>query len=251
MFPEFKIYNTTIHTYNIMLLVGMIVSFLVYDYQLKKDKFQGDSRYYELIPYLFIIGLLGASVFELLFQGERFTLYHLLQGGKTFYGGVIFCLVFLILYCQWHKLNYLEIVGRLVLPMVIGHSLGRIGCFLGGCCFGKPTSLWFGVSFPKGSTPYQLHGDNTLIPTQLIEATLLVFVFVTLLKIKDRNFHLSVYLLCYGTFRFLIEIIRYDDRGESFISILSPAQFISVILIIAGTVLLFYFKRKKTKFSND
>lgn len=232
-----------------MLLVGMIVSFLVYDNQLRKDGIQNNSRYYELIPFLFLIGLFGASVSELAFQGESFTLSNLLQGGKTFYGGIIFCLAFLIFYCKWHQLNYFEAISRLVLPMVIGHCLGRIGCFLGGCCFGKPTSLWFGVTFPKGSIPNKLHGDVALIPTQLIESFLLGILFLILLKIKNRNIHLSIYLLVYGMFRFLIEFIRDDDRGISLINNLSPAQLISIVLMASGIALVFY-KNKKEQLSN-
>jgi len=233
-----------------MLLMGLIASFLVYDYQLRKDGLQNKSLYYELVPFLILFGLLGASVWELIFQGSNFTIANLIQGGKTFYGGLIFCLLFLIPFTIWHKIGFLNILSRLVLPMTLGHCIGRIGCFLGGCCYGQPTNHWFGVKFPLNSLPYQLHGNIALIPTQLFESLLLAILFFILLKV-NRNSHLSLYLIYYGIIRFTIEFIRFDDRGTILFNNLSPAQLISTVLVVSGLSVLLFYRRNPNLISNE
>jgi phosphatidylglycerol:prolipoprotein diacylglycerol transferase len=226
-----------------MLLMGLIASFLVYDYQLRKDGLQDKSLYYELVPFLILFGLLGASVWELIFQGSSFTISNLIQGGKTFYGGLIFCLLILIPYSKWNNIKYFDIISRLVVPLTLGHCLGRIGCFLGGCCYGEPTNYWFGVKFPVNSLPRKLHGDIALIPTQLFESLLLVILFFILLQVNNKNRHLSLYFIYYGVIRFIMEFFRFDDRGTIPFSNLSPAQLISLLLIVSGLSIHFFYKR--------
>lgn len=119
-----------------------------------------------------------------------------------------------------------------------GHCLGRIGCFLGGCCFGKPTDRPFGVVFPPGSLPYELYGEEVAVhPTQLYEAAFL-FVLFFILFFVGKNFELPLYLSLYGIGRFIIEFFRNDDRGALFGSLLSPAQIVSCFLIVAGIALM-------------
>ena len=119
-----------------------------------------------------------------------------------------------------------------------GHCLGRVGCFLGGCCFGKPTDSAFGVVFPEGSDPYEFYGGAIAVhPTQLYEAAFLLALFFVLFFWLKKD-ALPFYCILYGAWRFGIEFLRADDRGSLFGLPLSPSQVISVALFILGGVLL-------------
>jgi phosphatidylglycerol:prolipoprotein diacylglycerol transferase len=119
----------------------------------------------------------------------------------------------------------------------LAHAFGRIGCFSYGCCYGRPTNSWIGILFPPDS-PAGILGTK-VIPTQLVEAS---FLFVLFFILKFLNTHkkfngqiISVYLISYGIFRFVIEFFRADPRGNVFF--LSISQFISIILIGLGIFL--------------
>ena len=135
----------------------------------------------------------------------------------------------------YHKKNLMFFLNIIIIGIVIAHSLGRVGCFLAGCCYGKETTSILGVTFPKGSTAYFLLGPNhSVLPTQLIEAVFLFLLVIVLLIIKKHQ--VVTYLFSYGIFRFILEFFRGDDRGSLFI--LSPSQWLSIGLIITGIILL-------------
>ena len=114
---------------------------------------------------------------------------------------------------------------------------GRIGCFFDGCCFGSPTRGIFGVTFPEGSLPYHFYGESVAIhPTQLYEAFALLLIFLIVLLLGKRN-GFPLYLMLYGAARFVIECFRGDVRGSILGLPLSPAQIISVVLILLGECL--------------
>ena len=92
--------------------------------------------------------------------------------------------------------------------ITLAHGLGRVGCFLAGCCYGKETTSILGVTFPKGSTAYFLYGPNhNVLPTQLFEAIFLFILFIILFFMKKNQF--ITYLFSYGIFRFL-RPTKYD-----------------------------------------
>lgn len=119
-----------------------------------------------------------------------------------------------------------------------GHCLGRVGCFFGGCCFGKPTDSAFGVVFPEG--PTRTGFTAALSPCIRRSCTrpafLLALFFVLFFWLKKDA--LPFYCILYGAWRFGIEFLRADDRGSLFGLPLSPSQVISVALFILGGALL-------------
>lgn len=149
-------------------------------------------------------------------------------GGFVFYGGLLGGVVFLLFYkflfrLPLQKNNFWPIVPALTL----GHGIGRIGCLLAGCCFGKETDWWWGI---------HLHGADRH-PTQIIEAVLLIALGIYLLRAKRSILELaSTYLLTYGFLRFGVELLRGDKvRGEW--GALTPSQWISLLLIVSGLAL--------------
>lgn len=145
-------------------------------------------------------------------------------GGFVFYGGFLAGVSFLLLY---HLLGFkltMEKFWPIMPALIFGHAIGRLGCFLAGCCYGAPTTWAWGVF---------LH-DHYRHPTQLIEAlSLLTFGFYILKSHRAHLLLISYYLLMYGSLRFLIEALRGDEvRGLW--GPLTPSQWISCLLVLAG-----------------
>lgn len=110
---------------------------------------------------------------------------------------------------------------------------------MAGCCYGVETKAWFGIKFPGMI--------NKVIPIQLFEAVFLFILFGVLFSMlykKREKYTISTYLISYGIWRFFIEYLRGDDRG-SFIGNLSPSQFWSIIMVLAGIIYIIVLLKKK------
>lgn len=234
-----------IDSYSLMMVLGIIGAFLVFYFYNKKKtniKYILDVLIVACVAIAF--GLVGAIVFQLFFD--------LLNGEvreglpMTFYGGLTLGVIsFLIVYkfyiVKRHPESNIIKNVYVIAPasITIAHGIGRIGCFLAGCCYGKETDSIFGILFPGMANP--------VYPTQLFEAIFLLILSAILFLIaykKESTITMSLYLVLYGIFRFLIEFIRGDDRGGTILS-LSPAQFISIIAVITGVVLFFVINKKE------
>ncbi len=145
-------------------------------------------------------------------------------GGFVFYGGFIGGLLFIAAYKLIDKKFNFKILWAMIPSIAFGHGIGRLGCLLAGCCFGKPTDLFWGI---------YLH-NHYRHPTQLLEALSLLLLGIYLLKSKKNKFILlSHYLISYGVVRIIIESLRGDSiRGLW--GPFSPSQWISILLISLG-----------------
>ena len=175
------------------------------------------------------------------------------HGGLAFYGGFILATIFAIWYIRREKLPIGKISDMAAWAVPLGLSWGRLGCFLNGCCFGKPTDSILGVKFPKWSIPYYTHlekgwvtlYDKTSLkvhPTQLYEsiACFFIFVFIYFFLRKRKRFNGELFLVSsvmYACARFIIEFVRDDARGN--VGVLSTSQFIGIIVIIICIIVWF------------
>jgi len=233
-----------VYMYGIMVAVGILCTFIVlyvYSKIKKVDEKFTDFVFYNGIASI-AVGFGSASLFQAVYdfienpeKGFRFN------GSITFIGGLIggiLCFVSLyFIFRRKYKTRLYQVVSIYPCCIIIAHAFGRIGCFFAGCCYGKPTDSFLGVKFPK--LPYEVH------PTQLYEAAFLFILFAVcsyLVLKKDFKHNLSLYLIAYGVFRFLIEFLRDDDRGE-LVWFISPSQFWSLLMIIAGIVFIFFMRR--------
>lgn len=179
----------------------------------------------------FIFAWLGAKLLFLLTLPDDLSRNLLSQmsfwtgGGFVFYGGLLGGLVFLGFYKYLFKQRLdAKVFWPIVPALTIGHGVGRIGCLLAGCCFGKETQAWWGI---------YLHGSHRH-PTQLVEALGLLILGVFLLKSRLPVRVLSAtYLLGYGLLRFGIEILRGDEIRGSWFG-MTPSQWISLALVMSG-----------------
>jgi phosphatidylglycerol:prolipoprotein diacylglycerol transferase len=133
--------------------------------------------------------------------------------------------------------------------IALGHVVGRMGCLLAGCCFGKPTSVAWAITFtdPAAAANVGTPLGIPLHPTQLYEAgaELLILGFLLLWERRGRGFPGRTfwsYMLLYGVSRFVIEFYRGDSRGMVF-DALSTSQFVSVILVPLSIVMLLLLSR--------
>ena len=163
-----------------------------------------------------------------------------LFGGYVFYGGLIGALLAYLFYCKWFKVDFGSLINIIspVIPLV--HSFGRIGCFLGGCCYGIEYHGKFAVQFPENEFVEGLNACERF-PVQLLEAfinlLLFFFLFYFARKIRKPGTILGIYLICYSIIRFSVEFLRGDvERGILFG--VSTSQWISLLLIPIGIYLI-------------
>lgn len=233
-----------VHMYGIMIGLGLLACFLVLFYFFKKKNVEPaftDFVFYNAIASI-AVGFGAAALFQAFYNYlENPEAGFKIGSGITFIGGLIGgAACFLIIYFIFrkkYKSNLIDILSIVPCCILIAHGFGRIGCFFAGCCHGIETDSFLGVKFP--------HLDYAVHPTQLYEAAFLFIMFgicAYLVLKKDFQHNMSVYLISYGVFRFLIEYIRGDDRGK-FLSIMSPSQFWSILMIAGGIALIFVFRK--------
>jgi len=188
-----------------------------------------------------VAGIVFAILFENLYEAIALGSEYKWVWKMTFYGGLLggvlgFLLTyFIMLKTKYTKMNLKEVVVIAPASICYAHGFGRIGCFFAGCCYGKHTDSWIGITFP---------GIGKVIPTQLFEAIFL-FILGTIIVIlavkKDFLYNFDIYLISYGIFRFIIEFFRGDDRGVA--GALSPSQIWSIVLIVFSVPLYFFLKK--------
>ena len=240
----------------------------------------------DIIFLLIVSGVIGARIFYIISYFDQFKysyikgvkvlnstpemvleMLKIYNGGLVFYGGFICAVIAMIIYCRKKKLDFWMITDMCVPGLALGHLFGRIGCFLNGCCYGKPTEMPFAITYPAGTPPALKYPDMAqqkiiqigeglqtvcpslhLHPVQLYEVLcnliLVLLLNFTLKKLK-RGQNLALYIFLYGIIRFSDEFFRGDHKtADLFFGIFTPAQFIGLFLIPIGAGLFFYFQKK-------
>lgn len=204
----FHIGNINIPSYSFFVFLGLIVGLLVYFYESRRKKSLNDNGIFVAVGAL-VGGVLGAKILEFIinykFVFENINNIGALLSGRTIVGGLIGGTIGVILTKKF--LGIKEKRGNLFAPAIaIGVAIGRLGCFFRGCCYGKATTLPWGVDF----------GDHiSRHPTQIYESLFMLFMFIYLERIKDREDIrpgqlFKLLMVSYFTFRFLVEFIRVE-----------------------------------------
>lgn len=240
MCPSVTVLGFSFYPYSLCMVAGAGFAIVLFFIRIVKGHIGGrEERLYAVQTLILSMaaGIPAAMLADSLFKWWE-TGEFLLQSA-TFYGGMLFgCVTWAaMLSLRRHRTQPVAVWFDALAPCIaVGHAIGRIGCFLGGCCYGLPTDLPVGVVFPEGSPPYAEYGSLPLHPTQLYEAAFLLLVFFLLMTMPQKG-AFSRYLILYGAGRFLIEFLRADDRGSlPFFSLFSPAQGLSLVLILIGAI---------------
>ena len=191
------------------------------------------------------LGLNASQSMDLIF-------FKLWEGGLVFYGGLIGGLIATAFFLKKYHLPRWTYCDLFIVPLSLGHAIGRIGCFLAGCCYGRPLlhPAWYGVIFPHTEYTIAPYGVP-LYPTQLMESAAefmtFLFLFFWRKKKKADGELLALYLMIYAVVRSVIEVFRGDfDRGFLIEPWLSTSQTISIAMFGLG-LLLFFYRRKKAR----
>lgn len=165
------------------------------------------------------------------FRGNPLSALMIWKGGLVFYGGIIGGYLASLAFMKYHKVPALPMADLSVGCVAVGHMIGRVGCFLNGCCYGQLTQQPWGVTFPYTAGPHPRH------PTQLYEIAGLLVV-LAFLEWRYRRPHrqgsiVALYLSLYAVLRFSVEMLRGDDRGGEFFG-LSISQDLSIVGFFLG-----------------
>ena len=256
MYPElFRIGNFPVTSYGLWLAVGMMLALFVASRLAAKDGLPRE-RIYDLGLWTLLGGLLGSKILMLFVDPNAhiFTLDFLRSGG-VYYGGLIGGFLAVAILIRWYKLPFWKVADAFAPAVALGQAFGRQGCFSAGCCWGKPTDLWWGVHFTEAGHEYTgvpMYGpsneDIYLHPTQLIESFTMLAVFGFLFWLHRRKKFdgqvLIAYGIIYSIFRFSIEFIRDDPRGDLFglttLTGLSTSQLVSLFVAACSIVFMIW-----------
>jgi len=253
MYPElFRIGSFPINTYGVFLALAFLCAILIAVKLGERDGLPRD-RIYDLSLWMLLASLIGSKVLMLFTEPEyrdhplQLLSLDFLRSGGVFYGGLVGAVIAGFFLMRRYQLPWWKTADACAPGIAIGNFFGRQGCFAAGCCWGKPTSLPWGVKFSE--LGHEITGvpiDQYLHPTQLYEsfAMLLVFFFLLWLH-KRRRFSGQVilaYALLYSLVRFAIEFVRDDPRGDilglTTLTGLSTSQMMSLVMGVTALILL-------------
>lgn len=239
MFNDIKIGPLTLHMYGFFIGLGFLSALIISSYRAKKKDLSEDIVLG--IVYCAVIGgMLGCRL--LFYITEIPNIIHDpsilwdFKNGYVVYGGIIGGIITSMVYCRMKKVIFLDYFDLVAPTISFAQCLGRIGCFCAGCCYGKPTDAWYGITF-KSSNYAPNH--IKLVPTQLISSIGDFIIFAILMLYSStkpkRGRTAAMYIMLYGIGRFLVEFLRYDYRGS--VGPLSTSQIISIAMVVIGRVM--------------
>ena len=265
MYPNdlFHIGELHIDLYSICFIVGILACFVYTYFAMKKSGYSATAIDTILIIGIFAIlfGILSAALFQAFYNliaGRGFTFQGMtfiggLIGGVVFFLGIYFLYVYVINPRLKEKSFFKSDMNKGVwyllriapVSITIAHAFGRLGCMFAGCCHGHITTEWYGM--------WNETLNAKTVPIQMFEAIFLFVlsaVMIVLLFKFNFKYNMSLYLVSYGIWRFVIEYFRADYRGN-FIPGLSPSQFWSIIMVLLGVAIFFVYRKFDARFNKE
>jgi phosphatidylglycerol:prolipoprotein diacylglycerol transferase len=248
VYPQlFHIGRFFLPTYGLLVSLGVLIGLWISVRNSERVGIDGDKAW-NLGILTVLCGIVGAKVLYVIndwsvyrgHPGEIFSL-ETLQAGGVFSGGLLAAFAAAAWYVWKHHLPPLGTCDAFAPGLAMGHAIGRLGCFAAGCCYGKPTHHWWGVTFtnPLASTITGTPLNRPLEPTQLFESAVeLANFFVLMWLLKRRKFDgqiIGAFMFLYGLARFFLEFLRDDPgRGLVFGGAMSGTQLIAIGLVLGG-----------------
>jgi phosphatidylglycerol---prolipoprotein diacylglyceryl transferase len=252
MHPKlFQIGSFTVYSYGFCIMLGIVLAYLYISKTAKNELGVEKEVISEMILYVIIASIIGGKFFLYLADLPRYLanpkeMFENFGSGFVFYGSFLFAIPTLLWYFKSNKIPVLKMLDISAIGGTIVHGMGKIGCFLSGCCHGKVCNATFGVVFSHPDTSAEPI-NTPLYPVQLMDAAMLFGICSLLLFVKKRKLFdgqlLLLYAILYGLGRFFTEFLRGDsDRGTVFNGLLSHSQFIGLCMVAIGSY--FYIKLK-------
>ncbi len=195
----FKTQYFTIYSYGFCMALAVLLAWGISSRLARRAPYM-PSQAGDLLLILFICGVLGARIFYIAqhaseYSGRWITALYLQEGGLVWYGGFIGAVAAAFAYTRWKKLPLLKWADLFSTVLPLGQAVGRLGCFLNGCCYGR------------AGLPVQLFESAGL-------ALLSVFLFFRFFRLKKDGDIFALYLIGYGSLRFGLEFLRGDQTAH-------------------------------------
>lgn len=234
--------------YGFLYVVAFVIGYIFYRKNLKLKNISLNREQYENYIFVIMLGvILGGRLGYILFYGLPYYItnpshiFSVWEGGMSFHGGAIGVVLATWLFCKKNKFSFLKLSDPAMPFIAIGLGLGRLGNFINGELFGKPTNMPWGMIFP-GADNQPRH------PSQLYELLLEGVVLFTITqwlnykKMRDGSVF-WIFFILYGIFRIIVEFVREPDQISIYkhgllfgILPLTQGQFLSVLMIIGGSI---------------
>ena len=251
-----KIHSFEIHSYGLMLAIAFLVAIQIFLARGKRRGISEDALHTISLVILILAIVGGRGLFVLThwseYAGDPLGILRLWEGGLMLYGGYILAIAGTVLYVRRAKLSVWRVADAVAPAMVLGIGIGRIGCFLNGCCFGLPTHAPWAVTFPAGSYSTYVFPGSAIHPSQLYLAGAGFLLFGVLLLL-DRKPHFDGYLFWTAValdaiLRFGIDFTRYYD-STSYLGTLGGLSFninqvLSAGLLVSSAIMLRVLSRR-------
>jgi phosphatidylglycerol:prolipoprotein diacylglycerol transferase len=244
----FEVFGFELYTFGALVALAFVFAFF---WMFRRAKAVGDDPniYLDAAVWLIIAALVGARLFYILFFPEIFwadplgTLFG--QGGLVWYGGMVGVILAVLFFTKRRGLNLWRFSDVMVPPAALGLAIGRIGCFMAGCCFGGPCEVsWLAVYYPHSHPSYGI----PVYPTQLLESAAMFATALGLGWFSSRQKFPGqttwLFFIIYGFVRFGLEYIRGDRLVWLDALDLSASQVISLVGIALGCGMLWFLGRR-------
>lgn len=237
----------TIYGYGLMIALGILIAYKIVVYRATARQLEV-SHISSLALWGLLGGFAGAKILYWITQSKNIIdnpkIIFNLSEGFVVYGGIIGGILIGYVYCKRKNIIFLQYLDLFVPSVALAQGFGRIGCLLAGCCHGKETDCWFGITFHESEFA---PNDVKLFPTQIVESLLnfaIFFILIYLAKRKRPNGLIAgLYLILYSLGRFSIEFFRGDlIRGQ--VGGLATSQWIALAVVLI-TCIVFLLKAQK------
>jgi len=247
-----KFGNVTIRSYGVMIFIAFLVG--VWQFRVRTRKLgvtPQEVRNFALIALVMMV--VSSRLFYVAFHWSEFRhniigIFAFWRGGLSglmFYGGYITGFLATLIYSWAKKMPKLKIQDAIAPSIVLGEGITRIGCFLNGCCFGKPTDLPIGVVFPAGSAAGSVFPGQPIHPTQLYASFGGFFLFFLATRLEKLHLKegvvFAILLTLCSLFRFCVDFLRYYEDAANY----RGNQIASLAMTLVGVVCLVVFSLRK------
>ena len=231
MYPElFSIGSLTVHSYGLMMALAILVATLALYREAPREGINPDHILEAVIVAAFF-GLIGSRILYIILHWSYYSSQPFVKiltefEGLTFYGAMFGGVIALLIWCARRKISFMKMADLFAPYLALGYGIGRIGCFLNGCCYGKEADLPWAL-------PINMADPVLRHPVQLYATLGGILIFIILKLLKPRRpfigFVTLMLFALYGSLRFTTEFFRY---GSETAAGFTAAQIFSLSLFV-------------------
>lgn len=219
--------ETDIEFYPICMLLAFILNIVIV-FVLNKNK---DRLVYYMLIYENIGFIYGGKLLTYLMNIDKYKNYDFLEIGFSSFGGLIGGLLMLFIFCLQFKKDFTKVFKIFMVPVPLMYSIGKIGCFLAGCCYGIKYDGF-------GSVVYWYANENingiSLFPVQLLESIVFFLIFIYTLKNREKNQSINIAMLICAISKFILDFFREYHVGK----IITINQVLCLIFVLFSLYLM-------------